>query len=388
MKNFEFYNPTKIIFGKNTIRYLGKEIDQFGIKRVLLIYGRNSIFKCGAYEQVVTSLKKYGIEFIEFGGIKPNPLLSQVNAAIKIARNEKVEAILGVGGGSVIDSAKVVAAGVFYKGDIWEVFEGEGTIEKALPVFTVLTISGTGTEMDPWAVITHDTEKKKWPFPYFPTSFPKVSIIDPMLQFTLPKEQTVYGAIDAMSHVFEYYFNNKLEANITDEIAEAILRNIMTNVRVAIKEPENYSSRAELAWSSTLALNGLLSCGRGEGDWSSHTIEHTLSALYDIAHGAGLAIITPAWMKYIYKEALERFVRFAERVFNIIEGDKEEKAIKGIEALQSFYREIGAPISLREAEIPEKDIPKIVENASLRTPIGTLKKLNKEDIERIIKLAL
>ena len=259
-------------------------------------------------------------------------------------------------------------------------------MKKALPIFTVLTISATGSEMNNGGVITNEEQNKKWSFSS-PFTFPKVSIIDPAIQATLSKEQTVYGAIDGISHVFEYYFEGTGNTDIIDEISEGIIRNIMKHVQILIEEPDNYDSRAELAWSCTLALNKTLACGKKGGDWSSHIIEHSLSVFTDIAHGAGLAIIFPAWIKYLYKNDMDKFERFAEKIFNITEGEPEVKIEKAVEELKAFYRRIGAPVSLREIGVKEDELEKLADNASLTLPMGRLKKLSREDILNILKIA-
>ena len=387
MQGFEFHNPTKIIFGKFTIGKIGKEISEYGVKKVLLLYGKGSIFKNGVYDKVTKSLSKNGIDFIELGGVKPNPVMSLAHEAIELCRNKKIDGILAAGGGSVIDSAKVIAAGVLYEGDIWETFEGTGKAEKALPIFTVLTLSATGSEMNPYSVITKENENKKWSFSAGSSTYPKVTVIDPSVQSSLPAEQTVNGVVDALSHVFELYFNGVPKTDIQDEIAEGIIRTLIKHGRILLKEPDNYESRAQLAWSATLALNGINSAGRGSGDWSTHTLEHSVSVFFDIAHGAGLAIMFPAWMRYVYTENPAKFARFAENIFGIKTGSTEEKAIKGIESLKNFYKDIGAPTSLKEVGVKNEDLVKLTENASLREPEGKLKKLYRDDILKIYELA-
>lgn len=387
MKNFEFNNPTKIVFGTDTIPVIGEEINNFDVKKVLLLYGKGSIFKNGVYDNTVVSLQAAGVDWIELGGVKPNPVLSKVYEAIQLCKEEKIEAVLAVGGGSVIDSAKVIAAGALFDGDIWDVFEGKDKVSESLPIFSILTLSATASEMDPFAVITKEEDKKKWAFSAGLASYPKVSIIDPSVQSSLPKEQTVNGAVDTMSHVFELYFNGVHYTDVQDEIAEGIIRTVMKHVKILLDDPTNYESRAQLAWCATLALNGINAAGRGFGDWATHTLEHSVSAYYDIAHGAGLAIMFPAWMRYNYKEDLPKFVRFAERVFGITEGADEEKANLAIDKLKQFYKELGAPVTLKEIGVTLNDLDKLTDNAAMRAPEGKLKKLYKEDILEIYKLA-
>ncbi len=380
MRNFVFHNPTKIIFGKGTVGQIGDEIKKYGVEKVLLLYGRGSIKRNGVYDSITSSLERNGISWVEVSGVKPNPVLSKVHEAIKVARREKVQAILAAGGGSVIDSAKAIAAGYYYSGDIWDAFLGKYKVDKALPIFTVLTISATGSEMNGGAVVTDEKTGLKLSFGSKAT-YPKVSIIDPTVQFTLPKEQTVYGAVDAIVHVLEYYFDGSKDRWLMDRVMESIIKTIMESAEILVNEPTNYEARANLAWSATLALNGLTSTGSFGGDWSSHYIEHALSAIYDIPHGAGLAIVTPAWMRYVMEEDIDKFRRFAKEIFG------EEDPEKGIEAFKSWLKNIGAPVSLKDAGIPEKDIDKIAENAAFEAPFGTLKRLELEDIKKVLEIA-
>jgi len=387
MNNFVFHNPTKIIFGKGTISEIGKEIKAAGIRKVLLLYGGGSIKKNGVYDTVVKSLKDNGVEWVEVSGVVPNPVLSKVHEGIDVAKKERVEAILAVGGGSVLDSGKAIAAGFYYDGDIWDAYIGKYIITKALPLFTVLTLSATGSEMNGNSVVTNEKTKQKYAFSSI-YAYPRVSIIDPTVQFTLPKEQVVNGAVDIITHVLENYFDSTRNTEIQDRISESLVKTVINNTEKILQNPEDYEARAQFAWCGTLALNGLTAAGKSGGDWASHRIEHSLSALYGIAHGAGLAIISPAWMKYVYEEYPEKFARFAEEVFEITEGTDEEKAVKGIEALKAWYKKIGAPVSLKDANIPEEDIEKILDNVCLmELPLGGLKKLYREDIHEILKLA-
>jgi hypothetical protein len=386
MNDFIFHNPTKIIFGRGKIAELGPQVAASS-KRVLLIYGQGSIKRNGVYEQVISSLQKAGVESIELSGVKPNPILSKVHEGIELAREHRVEALIAVGGGSVIDTAKAIASGFYYDGDIWDAFIGQYTPERALPLYVVLTLSASGSEMNGGAVITIEKTKQKYAF-WSVHSYPQVSIIDPTVQFSLPREQTVNGAVDAISHVLELYFDGSSNTMVQDEIAEGIVRTIIKATEVLLERPDDYEARAQLAWSATLALCGLNSTGRSGGDWASHQLEHSLSALYDIAHGAGLAIVFPAWMRYVYREDQPKFARFARQVFGITELDDEQAALEGIEALRGWYSRIGAPTSLRKANIPAEDLERIVANAALQAPFGRLKRLETEDIREILTLAL
>lgn len=386
MENFVFHNETKLIFGKGTIGKIGEEIKSAGFKKVLMLCGGGSIKKNGVYDQVVASLKNSGVEWVEVWGVKPNPVLSKVHEAIEVARKEKVEAILGVGGGSVIDSSKAVAAGVLYEGDIWDAFIGKYKVQKALPIFAVLTISATGTEMNGNAVVTNEKTLEKFAVSS-KALYPKVSIIDPSVQASLPREQTVYGAVDAIAHILEYYFDGS-DSLAQNELSEGLIRTIMTCTERLLEDPNDYESRANFAWSATLALNGLTAAGRRGGDWACHRIEHSLSAIYDIAHGAGLAIVFPAWMKYVWREKPEQFVRFSKKIFSI-EGDGEQAVLKGIEAFKGWLKKVGAPVSLKDVNIPAQDLDKIVDNVFRRDePFGTLKKLGRSDVRKILEIAL
>lgn len=386
MLNFTLYNPTKLVFGADTVKTIGNYISDSGVRKVLLVYGKSSIKNNGVYDTVVKSLKENNIEWIELSGIKPNPVLSKVQEGIKLAKDNCVEGILAVGGGSVVDSSKAIAAGACYEGNVWDFFEGIVSAQKALPLFTVLTLSATGSEMNSGAVITNEEEGKKWSFGS-PYTYPKVSILDPEVQKTLPTNQTVNGAIDAISHVFELYYGGTNETDMVDEISEGIIRTIIKHTKVLLSDSLNYNSRSELAFAATLALNGLNGMGR-VGDWSSHGIEHSLSVFNDISHGSGLAIIMPAWMKYVYKNDINKFAKFAKNVFGITEGSEEERALKGIEALREFYKSIGAPTTLSEVGVKEEDLDFIADNAAMRAPLGTFKPLYRDDIYNILKIAL
>ncbi len=388
MNDFRFYNPTEILFGRNQIEKLGESLQRKNVKRILLLYGQGSIFKNNVYKRTTEMLYSSGIGFIELGGIKANPVLSKVYEAVDLAKVEGVDSILAVGGGSVIDTGKAVAAGALFNGDVWDLFEGKSSTSEALPLFTILTISATGSEMNPFAVITKEDEYKKWPFSAGNASFPKTTVIEPEIQFSLPPEQTAYGAIDSIAHVMELYFDGSENVDIQDEIAEGLIRNIIKHTKVLMKNTKEYNSRAELAWSATLALNGINSAGRFGGDWTTHTLEHSLSAFYDIAHGAGLAIMFPAWIKYVYKERPERFVKLAQNVFGIENNDTDLVVNELAGKLTSFFSEIKAPTSLADIGVTGNEIEKLTENATMRIPLGRLKKLYKDDVREIYRLAL
>lgn len=382
MQNFVFHNPTKVIFGQGTISKIGSEISKFGLKKILFLAGGGSIKNNSVYDQVIRSLKNNNLSWIEHWGVRPNPVLSHANEGIKIIQENNLEGILAVGGGSVIDEAKCIAAG-YYLDNLWDAFERKVDIINSLPVFTVLTISATCSEMDPYAVLTNEKENKKWNIGGA-ALYPKVSIIDPSVQFSLPWEQTVYGAIDALSHIMEFYFQSKGEEPTTS-INETLILNIFNNVDRLQIEPKDYNARTSLSWSAILALNGLSGAGLYGGDWACHTIEHGISAVHpEIAHGAGLAVVFPAWIKYIHLLNEPQFLRWAKVIFN-------KNNVEGaVSALKEKYKSWGAPISLRDLGIKKEEIPIIVENvyqASNIRAVGAIKNLDYNDIMEILKIA-
>ncbi len=380
MDNFTFQNPTKIIFGKGGIAQIGKELKSVCRTKVLIIAGKGSIKSNGVYDQVTQSLKNYGIEWHEYWGIRANPLLSNVREAIEIAKEKKVDAILAVGGGSVIDSAKAVAAG-YYMDDVWQAFEEHKPVVKALPLYTVLTISATGSEMNSGAVITHDEDKKKWPFGG-PALYPVTSIIDPQVQMSLPWNQTVNGAIDALSHIMEFYFLGTDEEVIIAQ-NEALMNTVIKVTDLLQKDEKDYAARASLSWAATVALNGLSGIALKGGDWATHMLEHSLSALHPkIAHGSGLAVMFPAWIKYTAAENPAQYERWAKNVWNAKSVDE------ALDKMKAKCRQWGAPTTLAELNLSEADIPALVENASMLGKLGKVKQLGPEDFAAIYKLAL
>lgn len=378
MNNFTFQNPTKIIFGKKTTIGLGKEISRYNIKKVLLLAGSGSIKGNGVYEDVCRSLKASGIEWTEFWGVRANPSLSHAEEGIKLAKESGAEAILAVGGGSVIDEAKSIAAG-YYLENLWDAFEKKVTITKALPLYTVLTLSGTCSEMDPSAVLTNDEEKKKWHISSN-VLYPKASFVDPLYQMSLPWHQTVNGAIDAMSHIMENYFMGNDE-EVTLALDESLMRTIINCVNRLEKDKDDYNARASLAWAATLGLNGISGIGLN-GDWASHRIEHGISAIYPhVAHGAGLAVIFPAWIKHVSDIIPDLISRWAKNVWN---ADSLDEALNNMKRQFFAWK---APISLRNLDIKEDEIFDLAENAIQIGEVGNLKRLNYDDIVDILKIA-
>jgi len=386
MRNFNFVNPTRIIFGQGTIKRLGMETSNDGIKRVLLVYGQGSVFRNGVYEQVTASLNEAGIEFVELPGVKKQSPVHKVQAGIELAREYKAEAVLAVGGGSVFDSAKIIAAGYHYPGEVWDFFTGAARIKQALPIYGVLTISGTGSEMNSNAVLTREDDRKKWGLGSRHL-FPRLSIIDPSVQSTLPAHNTAEGAVDMITHILEYYFDGSTDIDIMREYMEGLTRSIMKEVAILLRDPANYQSRAQLAWAGTLAFNGSTAPGTRGGDWATHGMEHSLSAFYPVAHGAGLAILLPVWMRYVYRNDPETFGRFAEKVFGIKDLNGDSLAVAGIDALKEFFMSLNLPSRLREIGVEAADLEAMADNAVLRGPLGVLQKLNHEDVLKIYQQA-
>lgn len=385
MFNFTLFNPTKLLFGQGTIETIGTHLQEAGIKHILMVYGKDSIKRNGIYDKVINSLNACHIQYTELSGVKPNPVLSKVQEGIDLTKSFPIDAVLAVGGGSVLDSSKAIAVGALYDGNVWDFFEKKLSITQALPIYAVLTLSATGSEMNKNAVVTNEEEGKKWDIGSIHTH-PTLSILDPSVQATLPTIQTVNGAIDAISHVFEAYYGGTNHTDMLDSLSEGIIKTILKHTPILLEDPTNYDSRSELALAATLALNGLNGMGR-KGDWSSHGIEHSLSVFNDIAHGSGLAIIMPAWMKYVYKYDIAKFAKGAENIFGITSGTDEEKALAGIEKLTHFYRSLGAPTTLKEVGVQRSDLDTIADNAALSTPMGSLVKLEREDIYKILEIA-
>jgi hypothetical protein len=379
MQSFTYYNPTKIIFGRRTIGHIGREIDDQDIKKVLLLAGGGSIKQNGVYKSVSKSLKRAGIEWTEVWDVRPNPSLSHALEAIDNARSFGAQAILAVGGGSVIDEAKSIAAG-YYLDDLWAAFAGDVEIKQALPVYTVLTISGTSSECDPLAVLTRDEAREKWSIGS-PLLYPKTSIIDPSVQATLPWRQTINGAIDAMSHIMEYYFTGSGEI-ATLYIDEVMIGQIIQSTDQLRKDESDYQARANLAWCASLALGGMAAPGIGRGDWAVHAIEHSLSAFHpEIAHGEGLAVLYPAWIIYCREKNPDQFERWAKHIW------KRKTVESAVETMKARFREWGAPVLLRELGIDEEELPELAGNAVLKGDVGWSFSLNKDDVYNILKIA-
>jgi alcohol dehydrogenase YqhD (iron-dependent ADH family) len=388
MKNFTWWNPTIVIFGAKTIPQIADQLALAGMKSVLLVYGERAIFKNGVYTQVTEALSKKGTDFPELGGVRSNPGIDKVREGVARLRASMVDAVVPVGGGSVFDTAKAIAAGAFYPGDPWDLFEGKASeLTRALPVFGVLTASATASEVNNISVISNPEREMKTSL-VSPFIYPRVSIIDPSVQTSLPEVQTVNGGIDIMAHVMERLFDGAEGGELMDEQGYSIIRCMMALIPELQRNPGDIDARSQYAWAASLGHNGSLSCGRGErGDFSSHKLGHSLSLLCGTPHGASLAIMMPAWARYLCKERPTPFARFAEAVFGISGDDEEEMALEGIGQMEEFFRSTGAPTTLREAGAGEADVERLAGNAAKFAPFGVLKELNAGDILEIYKLA-
>ncbi|KQO15813.1 iron-containing alcohol dehydrogenase [Paenibacillus sp. Leaf72] len=387
MKDFELYNPTKLIFGAGKVQQLGELVKPYGTK-VLLVYGGGSIKRSGLYDEVISQLNSIGATVHELSGVEPNPRLTTINKGIDICRSEKIEFVLAVGGGSVLDASKAIAAGALYDGDVWDFTIRKAVIQEALPIGTVLTLAATGSEMNGNAVISNwETQQKRGLGSKL--VYPKFSILDPKLTYSVPKDQTANGIVDIMSHVFEQYFSLTTGTPLQERFAESILQTVIENGEKAIENGSDYDARANLLLAGTFALNGTLPIGVVT-DWASHGIEHEVSAIYDIAHGAGLAIIFPNWMKHVYQERIDRFVQYAVRVWNIDPSGKsdEEVALAGIEATRAYFTRIGEPATLGELGIGGENIDRMAAEATVFGPIGSFKSLDKEAVKSILTASL
>ena len=388
MKDFNYCAPTRVIFGKNTELEVGKALKNAGATRVLMQYGGGSIKKSGLYDRVVKAIRDEGIELFELGGVQPNPHLSLVRKAIEIVREQKIDYLLAVGGGSAIDSTKATAVGAVYDGDVWDFYCGKAVPKKAMPVGVVLTIPAAGSEGSNSSVITNEDGWIKRGLGCDLTR-PAFAIYNPELTYSLPAYQTAAGATDIMAHIMERYFTNEPDVDMTDRLCESVLKTIIRQAPVAVKEPDNYVARAEMMWASTVAHNDFLSCFRA-GDWSSHQLSHELSGMYDATHGAALAVAFPAWMTYVYKHDVQRFCRFAVEVMGV-EMDffhPEETALKGIAALRAFFKSIGMPTTLSELGVPEDKLDVLADKVKRGADgtTGQFVKLTRDDCLKIYQL--
>jgi alcohol dehydrogenase len=387
MNEFIYYNPTRLVFGKNQIKALKDELGRYG-KKVLVVYGGGSIKRNGLYDEVMNELNKMGMEVSELSGVEPNPRLSTVKRGVELCKENKIDCLLAVGGGSVIDCTKAIAAGAKYDGDVWDLITLKAQPQEALPFGTVLTLAATGSEMNSGSVITNweTQEKYGWGSPLV---FPKFSILDPTYTFSVPKDQTIYGIVDMMSHVLEQYFHNAENTPLQDRFAESILLTVMETAPKLLEDLENYELRETILYNGTMALNGTLQMGL-RGDWGSHNIEHAVSAVYDIPHAGGLAILFPNWMRHNVDTNVQRFKQLAVRVFNVETGGKSDKeaALEGIDRLSAFWTSLGAPNALADYDIDSSKLDLIADKAMARGEFGNFSKQNKEDVLNILKMSL
>lgn len=355
MLNFNYYTPTKVVFGKGTENKAAELIKEFGGKKILIHYGGGSVVRSGLLQRVTDSLDEAGIGYVTLGGAVPNPRLGLVYEGIELCKKENVDFLLAVGGGSAIDSAKAIGYGVANEGDVWDFYDYKRKAAGCLPLGVILTIAATGSEMSDSSVITKEDGlvKRGYSSDY---CRPRFAIMNPELTMTLPDYQTASGCTDIMMHTMERYFTNGGNMELTDALAEGLLRTVKKNALILCKDPQNYDARAEVMWAGSLAHNGLTGCGTDGGDWATHKLEHELGGLYDVAHGAGLAAIWGSWARYVYKDCLPRFKKFAINVMDVEEtGSDEEIALRGIEAMEEFYRSINMPTNLRELGVTPTD---------------------------------
>lgn len=391
MENFQYYTPTKIIFGRGAEEQTGQLAAEQGCKKVLVHYGGGSVVRSGLLERIYRSLDAVGISYVSLGGVVPNPRLSLVYEGIRLARKEQVDFILAVGGGSVIDSAKAIGYGVANEGDVWDFYEKRRTAKACLPIGVVLTIAAAGSEMSDSSVITKEEGwlKRGYSSNYARARF---AVMNPELTMTLPKYQTASGCVDIMMHTMERYLNRSENMEMTDGISEHLLRTVMKNAKILMNEPDNYQARAEVMWAGSLSHNGLTGCGTGGGDWASHQLEHELGGMFDVAHGAGLAAVWGSWARYVMDAAPERFAKFAVNVMGVEpEAEKLKTAQKGIEAMEDFYRALDMPVCIGDMgiELAEEQMRELAEKCSHfgKRTIGCIKKLDQEDMYQIYKEA-
>ncbi|HJD13336.1 MAG TPA: iron-containing alcohol dehydrogenase [Candidatus Ruminococcus avistercoris] len=391
MLNFEYYTPTRVVFGKNTEDQVGRLVKEQNCKKVLVHYGSQSAVKSGLLDRIYASLKEASIEYVSLGGVVPNPRISKAREGIELCRKEGVDFILAVGGGSVIDSAKAIGYGVACGGDVWDFYSKKRIPTGCLPIGCVLTIAAAGSEMSNSSVLTNEEGwlKRGCNNDLCRCRF---AVMNPELTYTLPKYQTASGCVDILMHTMERYFNNNQSMDLTDHLCEALMRTVMMNGRILMQSPENYDARAEIMWAGSLSHNGLMGCGTDGGDWSCHQLEHELGGMFDVAHGAGLAAVWGSWARYVMDANVERFAQFACNVFEIPCGsDLKEAALKGIEAMEQFYRYMEMPTSVSDLGITltDEQIETLSYKCSFENTrtIGVVKKLNMEDMANIYRMA-
>ncbi|MFJ7649043.1 iron-containing alcohol dehydrogenase [Lysinibacillus sp. NPDC097279] len=387
MDSFTFFNPVKLHFGEDALEKLPKELAQYGSK-VLMVYGGGSIKSNGVYNAVIEKLQQADKTVFELSGVEPNPRVETARIGIDICKKEGIDLVLAVGGGSVIDCSKLIVAGAKYDGDAWDIVKRKVLVQDALPLGTVLTLAATGSEMNSGSVITNAATEEKlgWGSP---AAFPKFSILNPAYTVSVPKNHTVYGMVDMMSHVLEQYFHNTTNTPVTDEMCEGVLRTVVTTAPKLLKDLEDIALRETILLAGTIGLNGFLSIG-SRGDWASHNIEHAVSAIYDIPHAGGLAILQPHWMRLNVPVNPERFAGLAIRVFGVDATGKtaEEIAYEGIDRLSAFWTSLDAPNRLADYNIDDSKFDQIIEHAMQNGPFGNFNKLQEDDVRTILQNAL
>lgn len=391
MNNFQYYTPTKVVFGKNTENRAGELIKEQKGSRVLVHYGTGSVKKSGLLDRVYAALDGAGISYVSLGGAVPNPRLSLVYEGIELCKKEGVDFILAVGGGSAIDSAKAIALGTKYEGDVWDLYLKKASAQDAIPLGVVLTIAATGSEMSDSTVITNEEGWLKRGL-HSDLIRPRFAVMNPELTYTLPEYQTMSGCTDILMHTMERYFSHEMDTDLVDGMAESLLKSVMRAAKVLLKNPKDYNARAEVLWAGSLSHNGLTGCGRA-GDWACHQLEHELGGMFDVAHGAGLAAVWGSWARYVYKDDVARFAKFAVNVMGAAYdyADPEKTVLEGIEAMENFFRTIHMPVSIKElgVELTEEQIKELAYKCTYmdQRTIGGIRKLGKEDIARIYEMA-
>ena len=392
MAGFTYYTPTKVVFGKETEQQTGELVKSAGAKKVLIHYGSGSVIRSGLLDRVKETLCKEEIEYVELGGVVPNPRLSLVYEGIELAKREGVDFILAVGGGSVIDSAKAIGYGMANEGDVWDFYDRKRTADACVPIGVILTIAATGSEMSDSSVIT---KEEGWVKRGYNSDLcrPVCAIMNPELTMTLPDYQTACGCADILMHTMERYFTNGDQMEITDSMAEALLRTVMKNALILVNEPDNYDARAEIMWAGSLSHNGLTGCGSTDKDFATHGLEHEIGGMFDVAHGAGLTAIWGSWARYVYRDCLHRFSRFAVNVMQIDPKDKKEEmvALEGIAAMEEFFRKINLPVTMKELgiELTDEQIEELARKCSVACggKKGSAKVLKESDMKIIYEMA-
>lgn len=404
MNNFIFYTPTKVVFGKDTIQQVSSLIKECGGSRVLIHYGGQSAIKSGLIDRVKAALDEAGIFHVELGGVVPNPHLSKVYEGIELAKENNIDFLLPVGGGSVIDSAKAIAYALYEpENDVWDLYEHTRQSKGTFPLGAIVTIAAAGSEMSDSSVITNEKTGEKRGY-NSDICRPKFAIMDPSLTLTLPDYQTMSGCVDIMMHTMERYFTNGGNMDLTDALAEGLMKTVMKHARILHEDPSNYESRAEVMWANSLSHNGLTGCGNGGNDFASHRLEHEMGGMFDVTHGAGLAAVWPSWARYVLKDNMHRFVKFAKNVMGVdpmkaADGSDlntpmtdEEVALRGIELMEDFYHSIDMPTNMRELGInpTEEQILQMADGCARATggKVGSAKVLHQEDMEAIYRMAL